>query len=69
MILGLIFLKNIRMIKGTCTVILTTCIGDTQHNTQLESDSISTEILCIVFSMLTAWKAEMPNDYYSVFFN
>lgn len=56
------------MIKGTCIVILTTCIGDTQHNTQLESDSISTEILCIVFSMLTAWKAEMPNNY-SVFFN
>lgn len=45
------FFKYVSMIKGTCTIILPTCMGTTQHDTQLESDSNSTQRFPVVFSM------------------
>lgn len=45
------FFKYVSMIKGTCTVILPTGIGNTQHTTQLESRSNSTQRFSVVFSM------------------
>lgn len=62
------------MIKGTHaqSFILPAHIRKTQPKTQLGSDSNSTQRFSVLFvfnGLTTAWKAEMPNNFCSVFFN